>query len=175
MAIKISIKFSFKILIIISPYELKQNSIEMNLLRAGLIILNVYLISVFIIHDSIRIFKWIQIPHIWKKTKPLFNKHWLNPNLHVADFVVCLINVNCPSSSQSLDFVQLSTFSIIATVFRESWPSLASKDEWFVKSWWLHLLLTYAWAWVEIVLKEDEEIFARNGASKHGFLLLSFC
>lgn len=110
MAIKISIKFSFKILIIISPYELKQNSIEMNLLCAVLIILNVYFISVFIIHDSIRILKWIKILRIWKKTRPLFNKHWLNPNLHVADTVVCLINANCPFSSHSLDFVLLSIF-----------------------------------------------------------------
>lgn len=77
MAIKISIKFSFKILIIISPYELNQNSIEMNLLRAVLIILNVYLISVFIIHESIRIFKWIQILISERKLNPyLINIDW---------------------------------------------------------------------------------------------------
>lgn len=41
MSIKISIKCSFKILVIISPYEPQQNSIEMNLLCTVLITLKV--------------------------------------------------------------------------------------------------------------------------------------
>ena len=43
MSIKISIKFPFKILIIISPHEPQQNGIEMNLLCAVVITLKVEL------------------------------------------------------------------------------------------------------------------------------------